>query len=745
MDPILDHLNKEQYQAVTHFEGPMLVMAGAGSGKTKVLTNRIAYLIRDRGVSPYNILAITFTNKAAREMKERVIALVGDVGKHMYISTFHSLCAHILRQDIYRLGYDSHFVIYDERDQLSLVKEVMSGLNIDSRLYTPKRLLNAISNLKNDYIFPEQYQATYAHKQMTDDFNAIVSRVYAHYQQALKEANALDFDDLIMLTLLLFEKNEDILSFYQKKFQFILVDEYQDTNIPQFRLVKMLAEPHHNVFVVGDTDQSIYSWRGANIRNIQEFEKDFSRPDKPVRIVYLEQNYRSYQSILDCANAVIRNNYPDTSRVKKLWSHRAEAGPKVVYYRAVNSDREAEFIAHTIMNLIEHEGYLPQDIAVLYRTNALSLNLETTFQRYRIPYEIIGNVSFYERKELKDLIAYLRLVVNPDDNVSFLRVVNEPRRGIGQQTLEKLKEYAFSHDLSLFAACQQIDTLPKRTINHLQAFVSLIESFRRALEEMTLNEFIEYVLTQSDYLPMLERDQDVESQSRIDNLREFKTIVLDFEEAMTEDDVLARDTLRPLDKLALILNSISIASDPTKERGDGVKLMTVHSAKGLEFPVVFIYSVEESLFPLLRADTTGEDIQEERRLMYVAITRAMERLYITNAEMRKIYGEYRIHPESRFILEIPDELLDFQGVVHRKRIRTKRQEQEGPEPAHTSTFFAESVSRDISQIKIGSKCTHPKFGEGVVVQIEGDIAVIAFPVPHGIKKMDIHHPALTFK
>ena len=744
MDPILDQLNEQQYNAVTHYKGPMLVMAGAGSGKTKVLTNRIAYLIRDKGVSPYNILAITFTNKAAKEMKERVIGLVGDIGRNMYISTFHSMCAHILRQDIYLLGYNENYVIYDERDQLSLIKEVMTDLNIDSKMYTPRRVLNTISNLKNDYIFPEQYKATHEHKLLTGDFESIVSRVYERYQHELKEANALDFDDLIMLTILLFEKEKDILSFYQDKFQFILVDEYQDTNTSQFRLVKMLSEKHNNVFVVGDTDQSIYSWRGANIRNIQEFEEDFKQADEPVEIIYLEQNYRSYQAILDCANAVIRHNYPKDTKIKKLWSEKHDPNNKVTYYRAVNSDQEVEYIADTVSHLIQNEGYLPQDIAVLYRTNALSLNLEKTFQRYQIPYEIIGNVGFFERKEIKDLVAYLRLIVNTNDNMSYLRVVNEPRRGIGKQTLNQVKDYAFKNNISFFEASKEIDTLSARAKNSLGKFVEMIEKFQHALDDYPLNDFIDYVLTESDYLPMLERDKDEDSKSRIENLNEFKSLVLDFEDNVTEEDILATGELTSLDKLAVILNTIAISSDQKEESIDSVKLMTVHAAKGLEFPVVFIYSVEENLFPLLRSDTTDDDIEEERRLMYVAITRAMERLYITNSEMRKIYGDIRVYPESRFLLEIPNDLLDFQGVVRRKRTTMKREEITQKSMNQPSSFFAEPVKKDISGVRAGTKCTHKKFGEGVVVNVSGDTATIAFPVPYGIKKLDIHHPALSF-
>jgi DNA helicase II / ATP-dependent DNA helicase PcrA len=737
MNPILENLNKEQYEAVTHFEGPMLVMAGAGSGKTKVLTHRIAYLIEEKQISPFHILAITFTNKAAKEMKDRVIQLVGKVGKQMYISTFHSMCVHILRQDIYHLDYKDNFVIYDDKDQTTLIKKIMTNLNIDQKYYTPKRISNSISNLKNDYIFPRQYKETLSFDRYPDEYKRALSQIYENYQKELKEANALDFDDLIMLTIKLFEEEPAILDFYQKKFQFVMVDEYQDTNTSQFKLVEMLSRKHKNLFVVGDTDQSIYSWRGANIRNIQEFEKDFVNDENKVKTIFLEQNYRSYQNILDCANCVIKHNYPKDAHIKKLWSSKKDEEKKVTYYRAVNSDVEAEYIAEKINRMVREEGYSFNDFAILYRTNALSLNLEKTFKRYHIDYVFYGNVGFFDRKEVKDLVAYLRLVINPDDNVSFLRVVNEPRRGIGKTTLDAVMDYAFRHHLSFYQASIAIDTLSNRAKSSIMSFIELVNLLIDQLNEMDVNSFIDLVLNQTGYLAYLERDKDEESKSRVENVKEFKSLSLDLEESLTKDDVLAQRELTTYDKLGLILNTLTLSSEAKQDKDQAVKLMTVHAAKGLEFKVVFIYSVEENIFPLGGSEALDEDLEEERRLMYVAITRAEEELFITNSEIRKMYGDYRANPESRFIGEIDTRLLDRHGIQRktyepRERIRKA-----------VTYDLPEQNNDNEKKARTGSKLKHAKFGEGVVVSISGDIATIAFAQPYGIKKLDINHPAIT--
>ncbi len=729
MNHILKGLNQPQMEAVKHFEGPLLVMAGAGSGKTKVLTHRIAYLIEERQVSPRSILAITFTNKAAREMKERVINLIGAKAKDMHISTFHSFCVYILRQDIDILGYKNNFIVYDEDDSLSTIKAVLHDLNIDPKHFPPKKLLSIISKIKNEYLFPEDYR-----KEVSDEYSDVIYRVYKKYQEALMRANAVDFDDIIMLTLKLFEVDKEVLSYYQQRFQFILVDEYQDTNKSQFKLIKYLSAKHKNVFAVGDTDQSIYSWRGADISNIKNFEKDFEQ----AKIIYLEQNYRSVQSILDVANSLIKHNYGHNTYVKQLWSER-KSDFLPVYYRAVNSDVETEYIALKILEKIEHEGYKLKDFAILYRTNAMSLSLETTLKKYRIDYEIYGNVSFFERKEIKDLSAYLRLIVNTNDDTAFLRIVNVPRRNIGDKTIDELKRYANYEGISLFESCKKTTITSNKTRQNLIDFVNLIEELQQVLlnEDIDVNDFIDMVLDRSGYRQMLEFENTEEAESRLENLEEFKTLTLDIEEDINE---LGMSTvgMSSYDKLCLILNNVALSSDKKEKKENAVKLMTIHAAKGLEFPIVFVYGVEENIFPL-RNDL--EELEEERRLMYVACTRAMNELYITNSELRKIYGHYRMNPESRFIAEIDPALLAYQGVKKMKVMQTEKTKPEFTSP--TLAVLNDKNTDNQKKARVGGKILHSRFGEGIIVSIDGDIATIAFSAAHGIKKLDINHPAIT--
>ncbi|NLC94954.1 MAG: UvrD-helicase domain-containing protein, partial [Bacilli bacterium] len=544
-------------EAVLYTEGPLLILAGAGSGKTRVLTHRIAYLINEKNVHPSNILAITFTNKAAREMKERVINLIGAKAKDMHISAFHSFCVYILRQDIDILGYKNNFIVYDEDDSLSTIKAVLHDLNIDPKHFPPKKLLSIISKIKNEYLFPEDYR-----KEVSDEYSDVIYRVYKKYQEALMRANAVDFDDIIMLTLKLFEVDKEVLSYYQQRFQFILVDEYQDTNKSQFKLIKYLSAKHKNVFAVGDTDQSIYSWRGADISNIKNFEKDFEQ----AKIIYLEQNYRSVQSILDVANSLIKHNYGHNTYVKQLWSER-KSDFLPVYYRAVNSDVETEYIALKILEKIEHEGYKFKDFAILYRTNAMSLSLETTLKKYRIDYEIYGNVSFFERKEIKDLSAYLRLIVNTNDDTAFLRIVNVPRRNIGVKTIEELKRYANYEGISLFESCKKTTITSNKTRQNLIDFVNLIEELQQVLlnEDIDVNDFIDMVLDRSGYRQMLEFENTEEAESRLENLEEFKTLTLDIEEDINE---LGMSTVRmsSYDKLCLILNNVALSSDKKEKK-----------------------------------------------------------------------------------------------------------------------------------------------------------------------------------
>lgn len=730
MMQILENLNPEQIKAVKHFEGPMLVMAGAGSGKTKVLTHRIAYLIEEREVSERSILAITFTNKAAKEMKERVISLVGNKAKDMHISTFHSFCVYVLRQDIDILGYKNNFVIYDEADSVSLIKKILQDLNIDAKHYPPRRLLSVISNIKNEYLFPKDYK-----KYVNDDYTEIVYKVYQKYQESLYQANALDFDDLIMLTIRLFERDKDILNYYQQRFQFILVDEYQDTNLSQFKLIKYLADRHHNIFVVGDSDQSIYRWRGADIRNILQFENDFKTDKYDVSVIYLEQNYRSYQYILDAANCVIKNNYSDGKYVKKLWSEK-KANKQIVYYQAVNSDVETEYIAQKIIEKI-NSGYNLNDIAILYRTNALSLALEKTLKKYKIDYEIYGNVSFFERKEIKDLVAYLRLIVNHNDDIAFLRIVNEPRRGIGLKTLENLKNYANEHNISLMDAIDSV-AISQTVKKKLSDFKQMIIELENQLVDIEINDYIDLVLEKTEYLMMLENEGTIEALGRIENLEEFKTLTLDVTEDLKALGLMSED-VSTYDKLCIVLNNIALSSDKKEKKEQAVKLMTIHAAKGLEFPIVFIYAVEENIFPLGGPDCLGEELEEERRLMYVAITRAMNELFITNSQVRKIYGTFRSNLPSRFIEEINPELLSFQGVKKITNMETNKIKEKVKE----ISFLGTKKTDNEHIVRHGSKVKHTRFGEGVVVQINGDICTIAFSAEYGIKKLDINHPAIT--
>ena len=662
MSHLLDKMNPQQKEAILTTEGPLLVMAGAGSGKTRVLTHRIAYLMSEKQVSPYNILAITFTNKAAREMKERVEKLIGDQGKDVWISTFHSMCVRILRRDIDLIGYDLNFGILDDADQLSVIKTAMEDLNLDPKRQSPKYFLSQISNAKNELKTP---------RDLVKEFeNEDVIRVYEKYQQTLFKNNRLDFDDLLMLTVHLFEKHPEVLSFYQNKFQYIHIDEYQDTNHAQYKIVTLLAEKFRNICVVGDSDQSIYSWRGANIENILSFENDY--PD--ANVVLLEQNYRSKQTILNAANDVIKNN---SGRLdKKLWSDRGE-GEAIEYYRAQEGDIEANYIADKIAYM-RRDTYDYHDFAVLYRTNSQSRAIEQALLRQNIPYRLVGGQSYFKRKEIKDLMAYLRLICNPDDDLSFVRVVNEPKRGIGAASVDKLAQFALESELSLMAAIQDATgVVAKATLNKLMDFKTMIYMLRAQIEDHSLGSFIDLVLSQTGYLEMLENENTIEADSRIDNLGEFKSMATQFEE-VNLDEILKEeeseetaDDLSTMTKLIILLNDLMLQTDTeTEEEANESKvtLMTIHAAKGLEFPVVFICGFEDGIFPLRSAIEQGDDdLEEERRLAYVAITRAEDLLFITNAQSRYQYGMRSANPESMFIREISDAYLNKTGIESRPR------------------------------------------------------------------------------
>ncbi len=638
---LLNGLNKEQKLAVLHNEGPLLILAGAGSGKTRVLTNRIAYLIKEQGVFPSNILAITFTNKAAREMRERINSLIGDLSYDMWVGTFHSICIRILRRDIEKLGYDRSFVIYDTQDQQVVIKECIKELNINEKNFPPKSVLENISKQKNELIDAAHFEKLYA-----SDFRmGKIAKLYTLYQKKLKSNNALDFDDIIMNTIRLFNEQPEVLSFYQRKFRYILVDEYQDTNTAQYMLVRRLSETHGNLCVVGDDDQGIYSWRGANIRNILDFEKDF----RGCTTIKLEQNYRSTQTILDAANHVIKNN--TGRKCKSLWTDN-KGGHKIVLCENENEHEEALYTAREIQRLIKEEDRKFKDFAVLYRINAQSRVLEEMFMREGLPYKIVGGQKFYDRKEIKDLIAYLRLVQNPADNVSLKRVINVPKRGIGDTTVETAEDLAFEAGVAIFSVVANADECPslKRAAAKLSSFATMVMKFRTMKESMGIAELLDVVINDTGVLKEYEAENTVEAQSRIENIKELKSVAMEFEK-QSEDSSLEE-----------FLAHISLVSDldNLEEEQDYVVLMTMHSAKGLEFPVVFLPGMEEGVFPGYRAITEGpEQLEEERRLCYVGITRAREKLYLSNARFRTLFGNSSYNKPSRFLAEIPDELVEY--------------------------------------------------------------------------------------
>lgn len=735
MSQLLDKMNPQQKEAILTTEGPLLVMAGAGSGKTRVLTHRIAYLMSEKQVSPYNILAITFTNKAAREMKERVEKLIGERGKDVWISTFHSMCVRILRRDIDLIGYDLNFGILDDADQLSVIKTVMEDLNLDPKRQSPKYFLSQISNAKNELKTPSDLNKEFE--------NEDVIRVYEKYQQTLFKNNRVDFDDLLMLTVHLFEKHPEVLSFYQNKFQYIHIDEYQDTNHAQYKIVTLLAEKFRNICVVGDSDQSIYSWRGANIENILSFESDY--PDASV--VLLEQNYRSKQMILNAANDVIKNN--SGRRDKQLWSDRGE-GEAIEYHRASDGDVEANYIADKIAYM-RRDAYDYHDFAVLYRTNSQSRAIEQALLRQNIPYRLVGGQSYFKRKEIKDLMAYLRLICNPDDDLSFVRVVNEPKRGIGAASIDKLSHFAAESELSLMSSIQDATgVVAKATLNKLMDFKTMIYMLRAQIEDHSLASFIDLVLSQTGYLEMLENENTIEADSRIDNLGEFKSMATQFED-VDLDEILAEeeseeraDDLPTMTKLIILLNDLMLQTDTeTEEEANESKvtLMTIHAAKGLEFPVVFICGFEDGIFPLRSAIEQGaDDLEEERRLAYVAITRAEDLLFITNAQSRYQYGMRSANPESMFIREISETYLNKTGIESRPRPSfTLKEAMESKAPKRQIKTVSLNSG---SSLNSGDKVEHDTFGEGVVVGVKGEVISIAFSAPHGIKKLMGSHPAL---
>ena len=647
MQELIEGLNNKQKEAVLATEGPCLVIAGAGSGKTKVLTHKIAYLIAEKNVAPWNILAITFTNKAANEMKERIEGLVGDVAKDIWMGTFHSICVRILRKYIDRIGFDSSFLIFDTQDQRTLVKECLKALNIDDKMFTDRSVLSEISNAKNEMLEPVQYCIKY----QADFRKSKIGEIYTLYQKRLKENNAIDFDDIINYTIKILTENPDALEYYTEKFKYVLVDEYQDTNRAQFTLVTILASKYGNITVVGDNDQGIYSFRGADISNILNFEKDFPG----TKIIKLEQNYRCTGNILKAANYVIKNN--ETKYEKKLWTENEE-GKLPEIYQGDDEYDEARYAVEQINHLRTEEYFKYSDFAILYRMNSQSRAIEDIFLRENIPYKVVGGLKFYERKEIKDTIAYLRLIANQSDNISLKRIINEPKRGIGKTSLDNVEEISYQTGNSMYEVIKHADEYGlNRVFLNSREFIELIEELKSKKEEVQVSELIKMVLSKSGYTKALELENTVEAESRIQNLDELLTVAMEFEEEYAENS------------LNEFLESITLSSDVDnlEESDDKVTLMTLHSAKGLEFPVVFLVGMEEGIFPGYKSIGEPKELEEERRLFYVGITRAKQYLYLTCAKKRTIFGSTSYNAISRFVKEIPEELLEGYNQISNSR------------------------------------------------------------------------------
>ena len=650
MNPLLTGMNDQQAEAVQTTEGPLLIMAGAGSGKTRVLTHRIAYLIDEKMINPWNILAITFTNKAAREMRERAVAL-NPATSETLIATFHSMCVRILRREADHIGYNRNFTIVDPGEQRTLMKRILKNLNLDPKKWNERAILGTISNAKNDLLDEIAYE-----HQAGDMYTQIVAKCYKAYQEELRRSEAMDFDDLIMMTLRLFDKNPDVLAYYQQRYQYIHVDEYQDTNHAQYQLVKLLASRFKNICVVGDADQSIYGWRGADMQNILDFEKDYPE----AKVVLLEENYRSTKKILQAANEVIKNNR--NRRPKKLWTQNDE-GEQIVYYRANDERDEAVFVASTIDNIVREKVKNFKDFAVLYRTNAQSRTIEEALLKSNIPYTMVGGTKFYSRKEIRDVISYLNLIANTSDNISFERVVNEPKRGVGPATLEKLRNFAYEQNMSLLYASANIMLSPikGKAAQGVYDFANMILNLRDQLDGLSITDTVEAILDKSGYLDALSMQQTLESQSRIENIEEFMSVTKNFDETNTD----GTEDETGIDRLGRFLNDLALIADTDDGEAEAaeVTLMTLHAAKGLEFPVVFLIGMEEGVFPLSRASEEPDELEEERRLAYVGITRAEEILFLTNANTRTLFGKTGYNRPSRFLREISDDLLQYQGLA----------------------------------------------------------------------------------
>ena len=694
----IDSLNDRQREAVLYNDGPLLIIAGAGAGKTKTLTTKIAYLIEEDYAKPYNVLAITFTNKAAKEMKDRLYLLIGDTAKHIQVSTFHSFGLKLLRENFRTLGYESNFVIMDSDDSLTVVKKILKDMNCDPKVYNPRAIRNKISSCKNEMMTPTAYE-----RYAISDYEKVVHKVYEKYEDKLRKNNSVDFDDLLLLPIKLFKENPDVLEKYQDLYKYILIDEYQDTNEAQYILTKMISEKNRKITCVGDDSQSIYSFRGANYKNILNFENDY----KDAKTILLEENYRSTSNILDAANQVIKNN--KMRKDKNLWTSRG-VGEKIKYYRSYNERDEAQYVIRKTKELI-NRGVEYKDIAVLYRTNAQSRVIEEEMLKENMPYKVIGSINFYNRKEIKDLLAYLRLIHNSRDNVSLLRVINTPKRGIGLKTIDNLTEKADLEGTSIYDAISSGKELEFKTI---------IEKLKAISEELTLTELIDKVLDASGMKADLESEKSLEAEVRLENLEEFKSITKTFEE---------REGLVSLEDFLL---ETTLVSDVEEYKNDPnrISLMTVHSVKGLEFNHVFVVGMEEGIFPHMNSLMENSELEEERRLCYVAITRAKDNLHLINARRRTLFGNEQINPVSRFIGEINPDLLEtnVQEELPKKE-----------EKINVGEMFREE---DVD-FKVGDLVYHESFGTGKIVEVTNTLVSVAFKHPHGIKKLMKNHKKLS--
>ena len=728
---LLNGMNPRQKEAVLHTDGPLLLMAGAGSGKTRVLTHRIAYLIEEKEVNPWNILAITFTNKAAKEMKERVNAILASGGEDVWVSTFHSMCVRILRRDVDFIGYNRNFTIIDSSEQLTLMKRILKELNIDPKKYDPRSILGTISQAKNSLQTPQDFA-----KMQGSYYEEIVAKCYAAYQKELQYNQCMDFDDLIMNTIRLFEEHPDSLTYYQNKFHYIHVDEYQDTNHAQYTLVNLLAGRFRNLCVVGDADQSIYGWRGADMQNILDFEKDY--PDAAV--ILLEQNYRSTKNILSAANQVIENN--SNRKPKNLWTENKE-GNKITYYRADNERDETRFIVDRMQEEIRsnHRNY--GDFAILYRTNAQSRVMEETLLKANIPYKMVGGHKFYDRKEIKDILAYLNVLANPQDSISFERIVNSPKRGIGPGSIEKLRSFASLHEWPLLEAAQNVElaNIGGKAGQQLGSFGEMIQEVTQMIPYLTVTELTKEVLDRSGYLEDLKIQNTLEAQARIENLEEFLTVTQEFDKQFEQQN--EEDADAPEEKLTVFLNDLALVSDidNLEEDASQVTLMTLHAAKGLEFPVVFLIGLEEGVFPLSRALMEESELEEERRLAYVGITRAEEALYLTNAFSRTLYGRTQYNRPSRFVEEIDQELLEIEGMrptPKKTPVFAKKTAYSYKQPETVVVSSKSATGGEKNSWKPGDKVKHKKWGLGTVVRVSGtskDLELdVAFP-SQGVKRL----------